>query len=429
MILTGVIDDLHRTIGEIPEGNDEKVAEGKDLVSKVVALKHDLEHDRPLEYLPEDDALLGDDISYYNKKLQEQPKDHKSWLTGAWLFTECYMYRLLATFFASTRHWKTYDVFQRQKDETFQASIKAVGELCKRYKVLNKQLEESTIPDHALYVLFREFTDISLWGNATDLSLLTNISLEDIQALQGADIRKQNEKNVIANDIDQAWEAINVKKGGRVDIILDNAGFELFTDLIYGLFLLDSNLADTVVFHPKDIPWFVSDVLPVDLENIVKQVQDPSFFSETVPDMDYFAQKLSAYYKNGNITVHTSPFWTSPAPFWEIREGGEAGGDKVQKDLVNSKLVILKGDLNHRKLLFDLAWPKTTPFITAIQSAASNNVNLLTLRTCKADTCSGLPEGKEEELEKEWQALGYEDPRSWVYYGKYAVVQYSSGKN
>jgi hypothetical protein len=425
--LTGVIDDLHRTIGEI-QGNDEKISEGKALVSKVVELKHDLEHDRPLKPLPVNDELFGKDIAYYNQKLEEQPAEHKSWMTGAWLFTECYMYRLLATFFAATKHWKNYDSFKRQKDDTFKASITAVGELCKRYKALNQQLE-SEVPDHALYVLFREFTDISLWGNATDLSLLTNISLEDIQALQGADIRKKNEKNIIANDLDKAWEAINVKKGGRVDIVLDNAGFELFTDLIYGLFILDSNLAQTVVFHPKDIPWFVSDVLPVDLENIVQQVQDPNFFDKPVPDLDFFAQKLSSYYKNGRIQVHPSPFWTSPAPFWEIREGGEAGGDAVQKDLANSKLVIFKGDLNHRKLLFDLAWPKTTPFVKAIQTAASNNVHILTLRTCKADTCTGLPEGKEQELEKEWKELGNDDPRSWVYYGKYAVVQYSNGKN
>jgi hypothetical protein len=43
------------------------------------------------------------------------------------------------------------------------------------------------------------------------------------------------------------------------------AGFELYTDMIYADFLLSHTpFFDEVVFHPKTIPWFVSDVLPVD---------------------------------------------------------------------------------------------------------------------------------------------------------------------
>uniref|UniRef100_A0A060SXL4 Sugar phosphate phosphatase n=1 Tax=Blastobotrys adeninivorans TaxID=409370 RepID=A0A060SXL4_BLAAD len=434
VILTGAVDDIHRTITNIPQGGDEKVEEGKHIVSRLVALKHDLEHDRELVKFDESKAdVYGDDIIEYNRELESLPAEHKSWLTAPWLYAECYMYKLLSTFFTDSKHWKGYDMFQRQKDDTFRASQKAVAELCKRYSALQDQLsaisKDGQGAAEALKVLFHEFTDISLWGNATDLSLLTNVSLEDIQALQGAETRKKNEKNVIVNDIDQAWDALNVRQGGRVDIVLDNAGFELFTDLIYVLFLLDSKVADTVVLHPKLIPWFVSDVLPSDFANIFNQMKDPNFFESKVESLDLVANKLAQYHENGQLIIRTSPFWTSAKPFWEIREGGKCGGDAVRKDLLESKLVIFKGDLNHRKLLFDLAWPRTTKFTEAIGPAASNGVKIFTLRTCKADTCTGLPEGKEEDLEKEWLALGHTNPREWCWMGKYAVVQFSSGNN
>lgn len=40
------------------------------------------------------------------------------------------------------------------------------------------------------HLLFKEFIDISLWGNATDLSLLAgNVTLEDIKSVQGAEVQ------------------------------------------------------------------------------------------------------------------------------------------------------------------------------------------------------------------------------------------------
>ena len=51
--------------------------------------------------------------------------------------------------------------------------------------------------DEVLHLLFKEFIDISLWGNATDLSLLAgNVTLEDIKSVQGAEVRKRMKKNI-----------------------------------------------------------------------------------------------------------------------------------------------------------------------------------------------------------------------------------------
>lgn len=48
------------------------------------------------------------------------------------------------------------------------------------------------------------------------------------------------------------------------DIILDNAGYELFNDLVFADFLIWSGIAEKVVFHGKNMPWFVSDVTLTD---------------------------------------------------------------------------------------------------------------------------------------------------------------------
>ena len=164
--------------------------------------------------------------------------------------------------------WKNYDIFNRQKLSTFKSSRPAVIELAARYKDLKAQLRSNTpetlSPEQkaqAEQVLFLEMCEICLWGNATDLSLLTNLTYEDIQKLQGSKARKAAESNIIVNDLPVAFSALKrvqaQKPQGerRIDIVLDNAGFELFVDLILAGCLLESGLATSIVLHPKSIPW------------------------------------------------------------------------------------------------------------------------------------------------------------------------------
>jgi len=60
---------------------------------------------------------------------------------------------------------------------------------------------------------------------------------------------------LLQNDLAAAWSSLRKLKNARIDIILDNAGFELFADLIFTLYLLTVGIAGTVVLHPKAIPW------------------------------------------------------------------------------------------------------------------------------------------------------------------------------
>jgi uncharacterized protein with ATP-grasp and redox domains len=289
----------------------------------------------------------------------------------------------MATLFKLSKNWKNYDVFNKQKMSTFRSSRPAVLELASRYNELTKQLSSSKSSSSqsdedrtaAEKILFTEMCEICLWGNATDLSLLTNLTYEDIQKLQGSKARKAAEKNIIANDFEQAFELLHAAKEQgtkerRVDIVLDNAGFELFVDVILAGYLLQAGLATTVVLHPKNIPWFVSDVVPKDFSDLLtvlvnakdfyespseddeaKNVSPAKLSEQEAEDLQLLFGNWSELYAEGKIVLRPNKFWTEGGSYWRLPS---TAGDLFE-DLKTSELVIFKGDLNYRKLTGDVS--------------------------------------------------------------------------
>lgn len=350
-------------------------------------------------------------------------------------------------------------------------------ELASRYNELTKQLgegkgsnasqseEERTTAEK---VLFTEMCEICLWGNATDLSLLTNLSYEDIQKLQGSKARKAAEDNIIVNDFNAAFEILREaqqagKKERRVDIVLDNAGFELFVDIILAGYLLQSGLATVVILHPKNIPWFVSDVIPKDFSDLLTVLVNAKDFYETpteedkandktplplsaqeAEDLQALFQNWSSLYAEGKIMLRPNAFWTEGGSYWRLPKTAPS----LYEDLKESELVIFKGDLNYRKLTGDVRiisdivsflenanpsrqamWDPTTPFTQAIGPLGpGSGMRTLALRTCKADVVVGLPAGKDEELKATENGGGDSGARKWAWSGKYAVVELCNGK-
>ena len=323
--------------------------------------------------------------------------------------------RRISSIFKQTKNWRSYDLFARQKMATFKSSRPAVLELAARYKDIVMELEQKkTIKgaetqeqlEAAEKVLFTEMCEICLWGNATDLSLLTNLSYEDIQKLQGSEARKNSEKNILVNDLGKAFEILTSaqkegKKERRVDIVLDNAGFELFVDLILAGYLIASGLATNVVFHPKSIPWFVSDVLPADFGALLSALADPqSFYSALTEDekhagkeavplseaeseaLQFLFQHWSTLHAEGQLMLRPNDFWT-------------AGGSYT-----------------------DAIGPM----------GPGSGLRVLALRTCKADVVVGLADGEDERIKAMEGGGGDSGSRKWAWSGKWAVVQFSDGK-
>lgn len=287
---------------------------------------------------------------------------------------------------------------------TFRSSRPAVLELAAKYKDLASQLErdvnstkDSEESDEAERILFTEICEICLWGNATDLSLLTSLTYEDIQKLQGADARKKAEKNILVNDLPAAYKALKeAQKAGkrvrRVDIVLDNAGFELFVDLVLAGYLLAAGLATHITLHPKALPWFVSDVIPEDFAALLSALANPQGFfstpdehSDQVPeplskkeesDLSFLFQHWAGFHAEGQLLLRPNLFWTSAHSYWHLPQVEP----RLYEDLKDSELVIFKGDLNYRKLTADvcllLVFAIGTGLLTVVRQCGSRQRHL-----------------------------------------------------
>ncbi|KAL8713710.1 MAG: hypothetical protein Q9220_002236 [cf. Caloplaca sp. 1 TL-2023] len=447
---TGAIDDLHRAVSKCQDVN--KVDEGKSIVEALAKLKYELQHNRPLTLLLDDGRP---DVADYNSELAA--RGNPTWFNVPWLFAECYLYRRLSTFFALSLHWKSYDVFAQQKLSTFKSSRPAVLELATKYKSLITQLDNkgpgvksAQDIEEAERVLFTEMCEICLWGNATDLSLLTSLTYEDIQKLQGAEARKRSEKNILVNDLPAAYQSLRAAKEKnphgprRVDIVLDNAGFELFVDLILAGYLLAAGLATQIVLHPKSIPWFVSDVLPADFASLLNALSDPQTFNgmtsgdedksknasqplseKETNELAFLFEHWSGLHQEGQLMIRPNLFWTGPGSYWRL----PTTAPSLYEDLKESELVIFKGDLNYRKLAGDAMWSPTTAFTEAIgPMGVGSGIRTLALRTCKADVVVGLPDGEDERLKGLDSSGADAAARKWAWSGKWAVIQFCDGK-
>lgn len=339
--------------------------------------------------------------------------------------------------------------------DSFRSSKLAVIELATKYKGLIEQLRNKSddeSPDNlekAERLLFVEMCEICLWGNKTDLSLLTNFSHQDMQKLQGSKARRDAEANILVNDLGAAFDILrraqksNGSEERRVDIVLDNSGFELYVDLVLGGFLLAAGLATHIVLHPKSIPWFVSDVIPADFSALLNVLANPrSLFDSNemeagsdkenerlsnndVVDLEFLYEDWQTKYMQGQFIIRPNRFWTMGGGFWRL----PTDAPELLKDLRNSELVIFKGDLNYRKLTGDAMWDPTTPFSEAVGPLAkkSEGIRVLALRTAKADVIVGLPEGKDEELRAKAGGGGDSGCRKWAWSGTWAVCQLSDG--
>ena|SRR5947207_4369999 len=205
--------------------------------------------------------------------------------------------------------------------------------------------------------------EISLWRNATDLSVLASLRLEDLDKLQGKRVIETQQKNIVVNDIEEVWKYFSTLQDAQIDIVLDNAGtafyerllmtgFEVFVDVFLAAYFLEIGAAKTIVCHPKDFGWFVSDVIPDDFDSLFELLEDESIVNtqQQREDLRFLRQRWLQFYKSGQIQVRQDSFWTTAHPFWRM----PSFAPELYKALQTSDLVIYKGDLNYRKLVEDV---------------------------------------------------------------------------
>lgn len=247
---------------------------------------------------------------------------------------------------------------------------------------------------------------INLWGNRCDLSISNGREVK--QSDHPFESLSSFESCILADNSHEIWNCLQSSGSTcTIDIILDNAGYELFTDLVLTDFILRYNFAEKIRFHCKAIPWFISDVLRRDFHWTIKQLANNE--AEHIKE---FGKRLNQYVEMGRIELKPIEFfWTSPYEFQAM----EKIAPKLYADLSTSQLLIFKGDLNYRKLLADMNWPFDSRFIDVL--GVFRPTNLCTLRTVKADLICELPNGKAEELSK--------IDEMWMETGKYGVLHFA----
>jgi len=420
-ILGKAIDDVVKTLNE--QSEEELIIDLNECIRRMDKLMEDLTGNQKLRPIIDDNEA---DVALWNKEIAKffQGKD---FMNAPWLFAEAYKYRRLRECFSVSKYWKDYDVFFRQKCDTFARSSDAVFELSTRFAQpwkIPEGLSEEAV-EAARRAIFLELTQVCLWGNSTDLSLLINMSEDDIKKLQstGGDHLAATEKNILGNHLEDLWDTVKSLKGGRVDFVLDNAGFELYCDMVYADYLIQSGHAQTIHFHGKRLPWFVSDVTRKDWNWLINSCVYGQLFPRAtdveLESLRRLGERWKQYERSGQWVYQQHPFWCTGFTFWDL--ASEA--PDLFLHLSKSDLVFFKGDLNHRKLTYDCAAPAATPFDVAIGPMASlaGAPPVASLRTIKSDVVVGFPENRIAD------ELDVKEP-GWKISGKYAVVLLSEGR-
>jgi len=247
-----------------------------------------------------------------------------------------------------------------------------------------------------------------LSANTSDLSQLNSKDRFDFKA---------NDITVLCDDSENIYEFLKIlssekKKNKRFDIICDNCGKELFSDLFLACYFLHLGLADEVVFHVKKYPFFVSDAT----EN------DFGFLLQSILTKDKDIKECRDYLNSGKIKVETNDFWTSPRTFNELKE---ADSD-LYKELSKSSLIIVKGDLNYRRLVEDKKWNYDESFIKLTENVFGN-VPILAPRVIKSDVLVGVSSAMYH-LAKSTESVNSSIENSFKANGKWAVIHFNPKK-
>ncbi|XP_046877443.1 damage-control phosphatase ARMT1 [Hypomesus transpacificus] len=413
-ILTRVIDTIHRSKNKFfEEYGEEGVQAEKRAISFLSKLRNEMQTDKPVLALSDG---LEDTDSWNQYLLRQQSlmgdQDSVSWFKSPWLYVECYMYRRIHEAIWLNPPICDFDAFNEGKTQSYFESQQAVIALCTYLQGLHRNMGE--LSESHLLEQFLKLLQVSLWGNKCDLSI--SAGQDNSQKANPIDSLADLRPFILVDDSNMVWSTLTSAQrhgedgqhsAGRVDIVLDNAGFELITDLVLAHFLISSGLAREVRFHGKSIPWFVSDVTAHDFQWTIRQT-----LAANHKWMSKSGAEWQSLVREGVWSYHDHPFWTLPHEYCDMA----ADAPDLYATLQGADLIIFKGDLNYRKLVGDRDWEHTVPFDRALRGFGP--APLCSLRTLKANVQVGLQHGQGENL-------SVQEP-GWMTSGKYAVVQFFS---
>ena len=349
---------------------------------------------RPIQPLAEP----ASDAAFWNREVAAY--QGKTWLELPWYLAETYFYRRLleAVRYLAPGPWQGHDPFAVPKRQAEQEAVDWLSE------------NGGQLDGVELEVAFEALLHSCLWGNRADLS---NFTVRE-QARSGLAARDERDRLLI----DHTEQVAALLSAGveRVDFVNDNTGRELLFDLALAGFLLSQGWAQQAVFHLKDRPFFISDAMPQDVGALLSLLRAaPPCHSERSEESSLLlahalGQRLDEHRSASRLALRDDPFWTRCLMFRQMPPA-------LAADLAQADLVIVKGDVNYRRLLDDRHWPHTARME---EIAAYFPAPFLVLRTLKGEIMVGLEPGQAEEL-------AAQDP-TWLINGKRGIIQFVSNR-
>ena len=314
---------------------------------------------------------------------------------------EFYFYHLLL----SLRNYDKlkFDFFAAKKDadwkdktEDFSSKLSVLFDDFEKFNKIKFSKKEKQEFNERKNEHIKSILYYSLTSNTGDLSQLHEIRSESVKCLC-------NETEICKNYLDVA------KPYSRFDIICDNSGAELFSDIYLAVFFLVYGLAKKVVLHLKPCPFFVSDATIDDFSKLVSALTKNGKNTEL---LDFISKK--------KIEAWTNDFWVEPYYF-----------DKMSGDLKNhfdkSDFVIIKGDLNYRRLVGDfntncankkkssIKKVETLKKRCLFKNKLKKNIPLVAPRVLKSDVFV--------EIDTVFEAIGRNSDSQFKTDGKWGVIQ------
>jgi hypothetical protein len=326
---------------------------------------------------------VASDSAFWNAELSASYTG-RNWLDVPWYFAETYFYRKLLEavgyFQAGERQGR--NPFEKQKRRQIDSDIQKLAAEWEQLSTLEPETR------------FEALLHSCLWGNRADLSNFT------VKEKGRGGLTAHEERHLIL--IDHTERIRELLAGGvpRVDFICDNVGSDLLFDLALTDFLLRQGWIKEIHLNLKNQPFFVSDAMPADVLLTIDWLQ-----KAPGTEIQDWGRRLEKDLSAGRLVLETDPFWTTYLMFRQMPA-------HLQQGLSRSALVLIKGDVNYRRLLDDRAWPHTT----RMEDICSYFPALfVALRTLKGEIMVGLDSGQAE-------ALQAEDP-TWMVNGKMGVIQ------
>jgi hypothetical protein len=303
----------------------------------------------------------------------------KPWSQAPFLWSESYFYRRLlqAVGYFEPGPWHGVDPFAQLKeaelrDPALESDLESLRETESRPVQVAGQLKLLA----------------ALWGNRADLGFR-------IQTAR--DLAAAADDHVIHDDSADLWKHLSTE--AAVIVVADNAGRELITDLLLMDHLLEQDLAGSISLHLKPRPYYVSDATTGDLVSCLRRLTDAGGAAAAV------SQRLRKAMADGHLTVDVNDFYCAPWSYHRMPAS-------LRHAFEQASIVVMKGDLNYRRLVGDRHWPPTTPFdeVTGYFPAP-----VVALRTLKSDVVVGMAPDLLERLDA--------TAESWCTDGHFGLIQ------